>query len=141
MKSLFKLIILILFVGGWGLAAGAVHVICTRKADGSGTRVILVPKDRIRYQDTYADVRAWTLNDVAAHADLTRRLIDTGKAAAFAHIIGGGDDEKVIAALNDTLENGPPATAPGVEPKLDSSTPIERSPGERTPVDPSRRST
>ncbi len=137
MKSLFKLIILILFVGGWGLAAGAVHIVCTRKPDGSGTRVILVPKDRIRYEDTYADIRAWTLNDVAAHADLTRRLIDTGKAAALAHIVGGGDDEKVVEMLNDTLENGAPATAPADDPPNREPA----APNERSPVNPSRRST
>ncbi len=137
MKSLFKLIILILFVVGWALAAGAVHIICTRKPDGSGMRVILVPKDRIRYENTYADIRNWTLNDVAAHPNLTRRLIDTGKVAALAHVVGSSDDEKIIAALNDTLQNGPPATAPAEQPlQTDPSAPPERS-----PVNPGRRST
>lgn len=139
MKALFKFILLVLFLAGWALAAAAVHVIATRKPDGTGTRVIVVPKDRVRFQETFADVRGWTLNDVAAHPDLTRRLIATEKASALAHVAGEEEDDAIVAVLQGTLENGPPATAPTEDPASKNNE--DEASDERRPVDPSRRST
>ena len=137
MKALFKFILLLLFLAGWALATAAVHIVATRKPDGTGTRVIVVPKDRIRFEETFADVRAWTLQDVAAHPNLSRRLLDTGKSSALAHVTGETDEAAVVDALNDTLENGPPPPAPAEK----APAPGQDEPSERRPVDPTRRST
>lgn len=132
MKSLFKLIVFVLFVGGWALAAGAVYVVRTPE------RVIVLPKERMRFPETYTDVRAWTLTDVAAHPELARRLIESGKVSALSHAAGGGDETKVTATIEDTLTNGPPATQPADEAKPNRTSP--ETPLERPPVNPKRRS-
>ena len=132
MKSLFKLIVFVLFVGGWALAAGAVYVVRTPE------RVIVLPKERMRFPETYTDVRAWTLNDVAAHPELTRRLIESGKVSALTRAAGGGDETQVTATIEDTLANGPPATAPSGEAMPKRTSP--EAPMERPPVNPKRRS-
>ena len=89
LKLLVRATLAVLFLFGWGLALLAVHVIVA-PASGDATggpdwRVIVVPKERLAITDTYADVRGWTADDVAAHPSLVARLEGSGKADALAH--------------------------------------------------------
>ena len=45
--------------------------------------MIVVPKERLAITDTYADVRGWTAEDLAAHEGLIARLEESGKADAL----------------------------------------------------------
>ncbi|MGH7214914.1 MAG: hypothetical protein ACREIT_09140 [Tepidisphaeraceae bacterium] len=74
MKTIWRLIIFALLVGGWAVVALSLHVVWT------GQNVIVVPKSRLGVRDTYVDVRQWTQSDATAHPDLMQRLEESGKA-------------------------------------------------------------
>ena len=50
-KTLFRLIVLVLLLGGWGLAALSLHVVRTPQT------LTIVPKNRLGIVDTVVDVR------------------------------------------------------------------------------------
>ena len=87
LKLLVRAVLAVLFLFGWGLALLAVHVVLApAAADSTGGpdwRVIVVPKERLAITDTYADVRGWTAEDLAAHEGLVARLEESGKADAL----------------------------------------------------------
>src|SRR5205809_3186447 len=98
MKNTFRLIVTLLLLAGWGLAASAMHVIRT------GGAPIIIPKDRLAVHDTYVDVRNWTIDDVANHPSVAKRLIATGKADALTGAVktsAGKDD--LVAQLNAAI--------------------------------------
>jgi hypothetical protein len=110
MKKILRLLVVVLLLGGWSLAALALHVIV---APGSPGRVIFVPKNQLGIKETYVDTRHWTLGDVAQHPQIAQRLIQTGKTDALAHVANPGED--LVATLNDAIEKGttvPPTTKP-----------------------------
>lgn len=82
MKTLFRLIVLVLLIAGWGLAALSLHVV-----RAAGDRVVLIPKQRLSLADTYVDARAWTIASVADHDALVERIIQSGKADQFAYVV------------------------------------------------------
>ena len=101
MWKAFKLVIAFLFVLGWGLAASALHVVWT------GSSVIIIPKDRIGVSETYSDITKWTAEDVAAHPNVSRRLIATGKAEALAGVFEARDAEDLRKQILEAIERGP----------------------------------
>ena len=90
MKGLFRCVVATLLVGGWALAGAAVHVVRLPDAVGSKVRVrgVVVTKDHLGYGDTYVDTRHWTAEDAAKHAEVTRKLIEAGKAGSLAQVAG-----------------------------------------------------
>jgi hypothetical protein len=104
MKNLFRLIVLVLFVGGWGLAATSLHVVRTPTAS---REFIIVPKNRIGIEDTYVDTRAWTIDDVPSHKSVVGRLIETDKYMALAHVTGETEPAEVQQRLADALMRAP----------------------------------
>ena len=86
MKTLFRLIVLVLLVAGWGLAALSLHVVRAQ-----GDRIVLIPKQRLSLIDTYVDARQWTIESVGEHAALVERIVQSGKAEQFAYV---ADDPK-----------------------------------------------
>ena len=64
----------VLLLAGWTLAAGSLHVVRTNN------KVIVIPKNRIHYKDTYVDVTRWTSDDLATHPAIVERLRQTGKS-------------------------------------------------------------
>jgi len=104
MKATFRLIVTLLLLAGWSLAASAMHVVRT------GGSPIIIPKDRLAVRDTYVDVRNWTLDDVANHPGVAKRLIATGKAEALAGAVkttAGSED--LVAQLNAAIAKAPAA--------------------------------
>jgi len=113
MKTLFRLIVFVLLIGGWGLAASALHVVRTT---GTGSReFIVVPKNRIGFADTYVDARAWTLDDVSNHPGVVRRLIETEKYTAIASAAddGAGEEEAGACAGGQVEQAEVERQAPG----------------------------
>ena len=87
----WRLFLLAIFGAGWALAAAALHVVVvpeeSESADGRQWRVLLLPKDRLGFRDTYADTRQWTAEDIEAHQALIGRVIEAGKAQNIAHVL------------------------------------------------------
>lgn len=115
MKTLFRLVVAVLLIGGWALVTLAMHVVRgVDPADGSD-RWLVVPKSRLGIEHTYADVRAWTPYDVGRHTGLVRRLIDSGKADILLPAVPEDRRSDLAAFLQETLANppaAPPSTAP-----------------------------
>lgn len=97
MKSFARSVIVLLFFGGWCLSAAALHVIRT-----PGT-VVIVPKNKLGIQDTYLDVRQWTVADMATHQGAVKRMVDSGNAGGLTEVVkgeaGATVEEQVINAL------------------------------------------
>jgi hypothetical protein len=110
MKTMFRLLIVGLFLAGWGIAALALHVVRAR-----GDAIVVIPKQRLHWRDTYVDAREWTLNDVANHPSVVQRIVQSGNAEHFAYLLGDGNRSSasdVAAALEDAVRNAPPTTKP-----------------------------
>ena len=95
MKNMFRLIVLILLLGGWTLAALSLHVI-----RGEGSRIVVIPKKSLDYHEIYVDTRKWTMDDVGRHPALVSRLIQNGKADLLQHVA----PEKKGDALQNELQ-------------------------------------
>jgi hypothetical protein len=111
MKKLFRLIVLVLLLGGWTVAALSLHII-----RGQG-RVVVVPKKSLDYHDIYADTTKWTLDDVARHPAVVNRLIQNGKADLLQHVAPQATGDALTSELQDAIKRGPqeksaPATQP-----------------------------
>ncbi len=100
MKTLIRLIVFLLLVGGWGLAAMSLHIVRTPTAS---REFIVVPKNRIGFHDTYVDTRGWTIDDVPNHKGVVGRMIDTEKYMAIAHVTGETAPAEVQQRLVDAL--------------------------------------
>jgi len=93
MKKILRMLFVVLLLGGWSVAALALHIVI---AQGSPARVIVVPKNQLGIRQTYVDTRQWTIGDVASHPEITHRLIDTGKASALSQLAKPGEDMAVV---------------------------------------------
>ena len=108
MKTLFRLIVLVLLLAGWSLAALSLHVV-----RAAGDRIVLIPKQRLSLTDTYVDARAWTIGSVADHDALVERIIQSGKAEQFAYVVADPkgdvarqlDDARRASASDDRPTN------------------------------------
>ncbi len=100
MKTLIRLIVFVLLLSGWGLAAMSLHIVRTPTAS---REFIVVPKNRIGFQGTYVDTRAWTIDDVPNHKGVVGRMIDTEKYMAIAHVTGETAPAEVQQRLADAL--------------------------------------
>lgn len=114
MKSIVRLITLLLLIGGWGLAALALHVVRTPDE----VPITLVPKDRLGLIDTYVDTTKWTLDDAANHPAVVEKLVQCGHADALRHVVdpkGGDVAEQLTNAISHASKKetrrSSPATA------------------------------
>ena len=107
-KATFRLIVTMLLVGGWALAASALHVVWT----GDPVRPVIIPKEKLDVHDTYVNVQHWTPNDVASHRIVAKRLIETGHADVLAHAFRTESGDAVTGAalvesIEEAVERGP----------------------------------
>ena len=123
MKNLFRLIVFVLLVGGWALAAASLHVVRTPTA---AREFIIVPKNRLGVADTYVDTRAWTLDDASNHPAVVRRMIETEKYMALSHVTGETEPAEVQQKLADAAVRGP-------RPNVEATTGPARRKAEPTP--------
>ena len=101
MKTMFRFVVLLLLLVGWGLAALSLHVVRTP----GELPVTIVTKDKLGVNDIYVDTTRWTMDDVPKHPDVVERLLASGKADALKHVVDphGGD---VAQQLGDALGRG-----------------------------------
>jgi hypothetical protein len=100
MKKTFRIIVTLLLLGGWSLAAGALHVVWT------GSNVIIIPKNRLALRETYVNITGWTAADVANHPVVAMRLIETGKAESLSHIYNATGEE-LLKQVQESITHGP----------------------------------
>jgi hypothetical protein len=101
MKKVIRLFVALLVLGGWSLAASALHVIYT------GSSVIVIPKNRLGVTDTYVNVSNWTADDVTNHPLVAKRLIATGKADALAGAFKAKSSDDLIEQINEAASRAP----------------------------------
>lgn len=101
MKKVFTLIFVLLLVGGWSLAASALHLVWT------GGSLVVIPKNRLGISDTYVNVSAWTPDDVSAHPLVAKRLVATGKAEVLSPAFSNHTGEELVAEINDATLRAP----------------------------------
>ena len=100
-KNFFRLIVLALLVGGWAVAASALHVVWT------GEKPKVFSKDRLGVRDTYVNVSNWTAEDVAAHPVVSKRLVATGKADVLAKAFESKTGDELVAEIEAAIARGP----------------------------------
>jgi hypothetical protein len=100
MKKTFRLIVALLLLGGWSLAATALHVVYT------GSSVIIIPKNRLGVGDTYVNISNWTADDVSNHPAVVARLMATGKTDTLANVFQSTGGE-LTAKVQEALAHGP----------------------------------
>jgi hypothetical protein len=85
----WRLLVLALMASGWTLTAAALHVVVVPGEDLSRDElsVLVVPKNRITFADTYADTREWSAAEVAEHQALVSRLVEAGHSERLAHVL------------------------------------------------------
>jgi hypothetical protein len=102
MKGIFRLLVFLLLVGGWGLAALSLHVVRTP----GQIPITLVTKHRLGIFDTWVDTTKWTLADVSKHPAVVEQLVRSGKIEAIRHVAqpNGGD---LMSQITDALMRAP----------------------------------
>ena len=81
-KGFIRVVTLGLIVSGWSLAAASIHVIITPG------RIMVIPKDRLDFEDTYVDARNWKPDDLRQHPEVVARLIHLGRCDVLAYAVG-----------------------------------------------------
>ena len=76
MRGSFRLFVFVLLVGGWALAASALHLVRTPGNPQWLGKVLFIPKDRLTFKETYVDMRHWSPADVATHPLVVNRLAE-----------------------------------------------------------------
>ena len=109
MKSILRLVSLLILLSGWSLAALSLYGV--RTPDGFA----LVPKNDLGVWDTYADTRNWTLDDVTKHAALAQRIVQSGHAVLLGHIVPGATGGDLERKLNEAIARAPQTQRPGVD--------------------------
>jgi len=112
MKTLFRLLVSVLLLTGWSLAALSLHVVL---APGNPGRIALIPKKNLSITDTWNDVRKWTAGDVVNHPAVVARILENHKVSLLTHVVGEKDTvEKLEQAVIDGI-NKIPADANAVK--------------------------
>ena len=101
LKNSFRLLVTVLLLGGWLLAASALHVVWT------GNKAIIIPKNRIGVRETYVNTAAWSADDVTNHAALVKRLVDTGHTDAVAAAFKDVPAAELPAKINEAVSKTP----------------------------------
>lgn len=110
MRSLIRFLSLLLIVSGWTLAALCLYVVRTPDpGNPQQSQFVVIPKNRLGFDDTYVDARTWTMSDVRDHGWLILRVLQTGKADEFKYLADPKSKEDIQTQLTDALSD---TTAP-----------------------------
>lgn len=107
LKRFTRLVGLAVLVGGWSLAGASLYVI---KTPG---HLVILPKDRLGYHDTFVNTRNWTLNDVRAHPAVTARLLHLNRLDLLSNVVDPTNPD-AQAQLADAISH--PTYSPATQP-------------------------
>jgi hypothetical protein len=109
-KSLIRFLSVMLILGGWGLAALALHVVRTPDpSNPQESKLVVIPKNELDWKETYVDARGWTMADVSDHRMLMLRVLYTDKANEFKFLADPKNKDDIANQIREVLTN-PPAT-------------------------------
>jgi len=109
MKNIFRVLVALVLLGGWALAASALYVV---RAPGG---IVVIPKDCLGFRDTYVDVTGWDLMQTASHPVVAQRLIETNHADRLSHITKSTSVDDLVTQIRAAQKDrraAPPATQP-----------------------------
>jgi hypothetical protein len=107
MKRVFRLIVLVLLLGGWTVAGLSLHVIRT-----SGSKIVVIPKQSLDWRDSYVDTTKWTLDDAASHPAVVNRMIQNGKVELLQHVAPEATGDALTSELKLAIQRGPQVKTP-----------------------------
>ena len=82
MKKFFRFFLTLLLFGGWTLAAASLHIVRVPNEQGY---IVLIPKNRLGFKQTYVDVRMWTRTDLESNEMFVLRMRAADKDGKLAH--------------------------------------------------------
>jgi hypothetical protein len=107
-KSIFRLIFLLLMLSGWAVAALSVYVIRTPDPNNpQASKLIVVPKNRLDYNDTYVDARTWTMADVPNHRMIIMRVLESDKSGEMQYLADPKSKKDIRTQLRDAVSASP----------------------------------
>ena len=110
MKSIIRLIVLVLMLSGWAVAALSLYVVRVPDPDNpKQSKLIVVPKNELGINDTYLDARAWKMQEAASHRLLILRIIYAGKADEMKFLGDPSSKKDMETQLYDALSAAPDA--------------------------------
>ncbi len=113
MKSLIRLVALVVCLSGWAVASLALYFVrVPDPGNPQESRLVVVPKNRLTLDDTYTDARAWTMSDVNKHPLVVLRLLRAGKADELKFLADPKSKKDVENQIIDALSASSPATMP-----------------------------
>ena len=96
MKKLFKLLVVLVLLGGWVLASRSLYLVRAPgkllgipKTEWAG-KFALITKDCMGWRDTYADTSHWSPSDLANHPVLVQRIKESGHKDLISHLTEEG---------------------------------------------------
>jgi hypothetical protein len=122
MKKILKLVLLMILLAGWALAASALYLVRgpgrlagIPRTEWAG-KLVLIPKDCLGWRDTYVDTSHWTPTDLASHPVVVQRIKESGRKDLISHITEQGlaDAGKVEVGVGEVEVKQAPAVAPAV---------------------------
>jgi hypothetical protein len=107
-KSIFRFLCFVLMISGWLVAGLSVYVIRTPDPnDPQKSKLIVVPKNRLNYEDTYVDARGWTMADVPNHPVIIMRVLEADKQEEMKYLGDPKSSKDIRTQLRDAVENSP----------------------------------
>jgi hypothetical protein len=95
-------------ISGWAVAALSVYVIRTPDpADPQKSKLIVVPKNHLDFNDTYVDARGWTIADVPNHPIIFARVLETEHEDQMKYLADPKSNKDIKTQLNDALTGVP----------------------------------
>jgi hypothetical protein len=105
-KSLIRFLSVLMILGGWGLAALALHIVRTPDpTNPQESKLVVIPKNELDWKETYVDARNWTMADVSDHRMLMLRVLYTDKANEFKFLADPKSKDDIATQLTDVLSN------------------------------------
>ena len=125
MKSIFRLVGLLVLLSGWGAAAMCVYIVRIPDAGNpQQSKLLIVPKNHLGPDGTYVDARTWTMADVKSHPLVIIRVLESGKADDFNFLTDPKDKRNAESQLSDAISDSPAvsaASAPLLSPRTSHS--------------------
>jgi hypothetical protein len=108
---MIRFLSVVLILGGWGIAALALHVVRTPDpSNPQESNLVVIPKNELDWKETYVDARGWTMADVSEHRMLMLRVLYTDKANEFKFLADPKSKDSIAEQLTAVLSNSNPTT-------------------------------
>ena len=97
----WRLLLLALLAAGWTLSAAALHVVILPGGQSAGDdlTILVTPKNRLSFTDTYVDARHWSGSDVRQHEALVSRLVEAGHSERLANVLSPDERRRLEEML------------------------------------------